>query len=56
MDRTSVYYAKALEAVPKHWQDELACSHEQDSSHRGTMGLHPSALATASSHGTAACR
>ena len=34
-----------VEAVPKHWQDELACLHEQDSSHRQAMGFHSSPLA-----------
>jgi hypothetical protein len=33
------------EAVPKPYRDELACSHEQDSSHGQAMGLHPPPLA-----------
>lgn len=35
-----------LEAVPKHCRDELACSHEQDSSYGQAMGFYSPLVAT----------
>jgi hypothetical protein len=45
-----------LQAVPKQQRYELACSHEQDSSHGPAMGVHPTPLAATGTHWSPACR
>ena len=43
------WFVGSLEVSPKHYTAELVCSHEQDSSHRPAMGLHPASSAAATS-------
>ena len=50
----TAYVHKTLEPVPKQSRDELACSHEQNSSHGPAMGLHPPPPAATSTYWTTA--